>query len=234
MSGPATTVYRAVLVVIDHEGLGPEEVRRELEKSRYLSVSVHSADSREIDWSDAHPLNNYSTSHAEFERLFFVEPSPAPVQPETPIMRPMKTDDGRKGWYVNGRGFFLDIEKDKDGKWSAFFRDSATGREAFADQAESVQPQAEPVAWATIQKIDGSEILEKFEVASNPDYIKVHREWLWVPLYAGAAPVAPEQTPRIPDRAWVSDAPSFLNTNDKALWATGWNACRNAAMKGTP
>ena len=164
-----------------------------------------------------------------------VEPSPAPVQPETPIMRPMKTDDGRKGWYVNGRGFFLDIEKDKDGKWSAFFRDSATEREAFADQAESVQPQAEPVAWATIQKIDGSEILEKFEVASNPDYIKVHREWLWVPLYAGAAPVA--QADKLDAERYRllrrGQHWSVVNGIGDTLRGEALDAAIDAAMKGT-
>ena len=189
-----------------------------------------------------------------------IEPSPALVQPETPIMRPMKTDDGRKGWYVDGRGFFLDIEKDKDGKWSAFFRDSATEREAFADQAESVQPQAGPVAAPGYvifpEAPDGYVIVPNDRAAPTPDYAECARQadvatglptqypgaWLsifireinrWC-LHHGAAPVAQAELARVPPLANIDTAPSFLNTNDKAFWATGWNECRDAAMKGTP
>jgi hypothetical protein len=30
-------------------------------------------------------------------------------------------------------------------------------------------------------------------------------------------------------RATISDAPAFLNTNDKAFWVTGWNECAEGA-----
>ena len=111
----------------------------------------------------------------------------------------------------------------------------------LADAVAPVQTQAEPVAWATIQKIDGTKLLEKAEVATNPDYIKVHREWLWVPLYAGAAPVAQAE----PDAArfvyLMSDLAGSNRVVRNALldrlavmsYSAGCAAI-DAAMKGTP
>lgn len=49
----------------------------------------------------------------------------------------------------------------------------------------------------------------------------------WQSLYT--APVAAQ--PSVPEIN-LSNAPSVLNTNDKAMWALGWNDCREAMLKG--
>ena len=83
-----------------------------------------------------------------------------------------------------------------------------------------------------------------FEVASNPDYIKVHREWLWVPLYAGAAPVAQADKLDAEMFRWfmlgdrtTTDALLDLHMrqlNDDKPTLDEWRTAINAAMKGTP
>lgn len=53
--------------------------------------------------------------------------------PETVFMRPMSSDDGRNGWYVDGPGFYCDIEPNNEGQYSVFFRDK-DGKEGYAEQ----------------------------------------------------------------------------------------------------
>jgi len=54
-------VYKIELLVIDHDALGPEEVRVELENTNYpndcIRPRIASVEVREIEWSDDHPLN---------------------------------------------------------------------------------------------------------------------------------------------------------------------------------
>lgn len=68
-------VHRVVISVIDHDGLGADGVRQEIENVRYpnrcISPSVESIETAEIgEWSDEHPLNNRDTSRSEIDQLF--------------------------------------------------------------------------------------------------------------------------------------------------------------------
>lgn len=45
---------------------------------------------------------------------------------------------------------------------------------------------AQPVAWITYGTIDGKKSLDIGSVASNLEYIKVHKEWRWQSLYLAA------------------------------------------------
>jgi hypothetical protein len=70
----AVQVHKIELFVVDHDGLGGEEVRDVLENARYPNRCIYprvlSVDTRDIVWSDSHPLNRTSTADAEVERLF--------------------------------------------------------------------------------------------------------------------------------------------------------------------
>ena len=50
------------------------------------------------------------------------------------------------------------------------------------------------------------------------------------PMYAAAPPAQPAAQPvqRRPALASIESAPTCLNMNDKAMWVTGWNECRDA------
>jgi NTP pyrophosphatase (non-canonical NTP hydrolase) len=66
-------VFKVVLMVVDHDGLGADQVGGVLEQTRYpnhcMGPVVMHTETREVYWSDDHPLNTiYQT--AEFERLF--------------------------------------------------------------------------------------------------------------------------------------------------------------------
>jgi len=69
-----TKVHRVVLLVIDHDDLGPDGVVHEIENVRYpnrcISPDVMRIDTRQVKWSDDHPLNRTDTQEAEFSRLF--------------------------------------------------------------------------------------------------------------------------------------------------------------------
>jgi hypothetical protein len=69
--------------------------------------------------------------------------TPAPAderQAFEAVMRPMESDDGRKGWYIGLPEFYCEIERARDGTWAVFFRDKE-GREAYGERAS---PAAEP------------------------------------------------------------------------------------------
>lgn len=67
-------VHKVVLLVVDHDNLGPEGLRQEIENVNYpndcVSPGVMSIETREIEWTDDHPLNLGRTQRAEFARLF--------------------------------------------------------------------------------------------------------------------------------------------------------------------
>jgi hypothetical protein len=71
-------VYRVELLVVDHDNIGADSVRQELENARHanrcISPSVMSVDTREVEWDDSHPLNYTGKQEAEFRRLFAKEP----------------------------------------------------------------------------------------------------------------------------------------------------------------
>ena len=69
-----TKVYKVELMIIDHDGIGADQVRVVLENQRYpnhcISPEVANVEEREVEWSDEHPLNSRRTWRAAFEALF--------------------------------------------------------------------------------------------------------------------------------------------------------------------
>lgn len=67
-------VYKIELLVIDFDSIGPDDVRDEIENTRYanncMSPHVMTIETRQIEWSDQHPLNLRDTTEDEFRRLF--------------------------------------------------------------------------------------------------------------------------------------------------------------------
>lgn len=69
-----TKVHKITLLVVDTDDLGADNVREVLENARYpnhcIGPSVMDIQTREVEWSDDHPLNKRVTVRSEFERLF--------------------------------------------------------------------------------------------------------------------------------------------------------------------
>lgn len=67
-------VYKIELCVLDFDCLGEEEIKRVIENQKYpnycISPVVKTIESREIEWSDDHPLNKQTTADDEYRRLF--------------------------------------------------------------------------------------------------------------------------------------------------------------------
>lgn len=71
------SVHKITLYVIDHDGIGVDEVCDVLANANYPNdciypciLSAETADAGE--WSDDHPLNKHDTASAEIDRLFAV------------------------------------------------------------------------------------------------------------------------------------------------------------------
>lgn len=69
-----TKVHKVILLVVDHDNLGPDEVAGVLEHTRYpndcMYPSVMAIETKEVEWSDEHPLNRTDTHHIAFQQLF--------------------------------------------------------------------------------------------------------------------------------------------------------------------
>lgn len=67
-------VCRVVLCIVDHDDIGEDAVREELENGHYgndcISPTVMAIESRDVTWSDDHPLNMVETFVPAFEKLF--------------------------------------------------------------------------------------------------------------------------------------------------------------------
>ena len=67
-------IHKITVLVVDHDNLGPTEVKIVLENANYpndcIRPTVMEIGTREVEWSDGHPLNNSRTLRAEFSRLF--------------------------------------------------------------------------------------------------------------------------------------------------------------------
>ena len=68
-------VHKLIVCVIDHDGLGADGVRQELENGRFANrcispnvLEIKTADAGE--WADEHPLNQHSTFASAFAELF--------------------------------------------------------------------------------------------------------------------------------------------------------------------
>jgi len=70
-----TKVYKATVLVIDHDDIGPASVVGAFENTSYpnrcISPSVLAIEQAEVEWSDDHPLNQrHVDKHAEVRKLF--------------------------------------------------------------------------------------------------------------------------------------------------------------------
>jgi hypothetical protein len=66
-------VYKIELLVIDHENMGEDLIREELELCPYVYPSIMHLDSQDVDWTDEHPLNSHHDCSAEYEKLFKIK-----------------------------------------------------------------------------------------------------------------------------------------------------------------
>lgn len=74
-----TKVHRVTLLIVDHDDVGEEGVRSLLEHTRFpnraINPDVLRVETREVEWSDDHPLNRRDTHEAAYRALFGEEPS---------------------------------------------------------------------------------------------------------------------------------------------------------------
>lgn len=69
-----TKIHRITLLVVDDYGLGAERVKEVIENQRYpndcIGPTVLTTETREIEWSDEHPINDARTMAAAVAELF--------------------------------------------------------------------------------------------------------------------------------------------------------------------
>ena len=67
-------VYRVVLLVEDHDGIGREAIQQVIQGQKYPNRCIHpdvmDMEMRSVDWHDRHPLNLLISRDDEFRRLF--------------------------------------------------------------------------------------------------------------------------------------------------------------------
>jgi hypothetical protein len=67
-------IHKLTILIVDHDNLGAAGVKTELECANFandcIRPKVVEVDTRDVEWSDDHPLNNSKTRDAEFRRLF--------------------------------------------------------------------------------------------------------------------------------------------------------------------
>jgi len=73
--------YKIEILVIDHEGVGGDDIKSIIENVRYpnrcISPEVKNIDERDIgEWRDDHPLNIRSTCDSEYHRIFHTDYEP--------------------------------------------------------------------------------------------------------------------------------------------------------------
>ena len=64
--------YKIEILVLDFEGGGEEHIRDAVENMRYLNARIMRSKSVDIEWSDAHPLNQCGTSARAYQDLFAI------------------------------------------------------------------------------------------------------------------------------------------------------------------
>jgi hypothetical protein len=72
--GTMTKVFKVELLIVNHDKLTMQEVAETLENANYpndcISPQVMEITSREVEWSDEHPLNKRTTQKDAYIRLF--------------------------------------------------------------------------------------------------------------------------------------------------------------------
>lgn len=73
---PQVQVHRIVLMIVDHDVVGIEELSDIIENTKYpnhcMNPKVMNSDTREVRWYDQHPLNMKDEQKAGFNRIFDV------------------------------------------------------------------------------------------------------------------------------------------------------------------
>lgn len=63
--------YKLEILVLDHEGIGLDEIRSLIENAKYVYPSIIKVQEAEIgEWDDDHPLNSRETAQKACEELF--------------------------------------------------------------------------------------------------------------------------------------------------------------------
>lgn len=107
------------------------------EKIEYPSLAAAVADGFN-ESSIYRCLKGTSKSHRGYEWEYFTAPpeTPARAAVERAKLHEMHSDEGDIGWYFDCDGHYIDVERDKDGKYSVYFRNRADQSEAWLDQAD--------------------------------------------------------------------------------------------------
>lgn len=63
-------VYKIEICAYDLNNIGEDDIRNNLEGFRELMVDVKAVDSRSVEWSDDHPLNQRDTCDQAYIDLF--------------------------------------------------------------------------------------------------------------------------------------------------------------------
>ena len=63
--------YKVTLIVVDHDNMGADEIKLNIENERYTNPRVTEIESVDIgEWGDDHPLNKRILPIAEINRIF--------------------------------------------------------------------------------------------------------------------------------------------------------------------
>ena len=67
-------VFKVEIQVIDFDEIGEEGVRSAIENTKYpnycINPQIRSIESRDIEWTDDHPLNRVDTEKEAYRKLF--------------------------------------------------------------------------------------------------------------------------------------------------------------------
>ncbi len=67
-------VHRVTLLIVDHDDLGVDALTNVLEDARYpnrcISPTVLAVETREVEWTDDHPLNDTRTTPEQYAAIF--------------------------------------------------------------------------------------------------------------------------------------------------------------------
>jgi hypothetical protein len=69
-----TKVYKVTLLVVDHDEIGVDELKTVIENVNYPNDCIHprvmGVETREVVWTNRHPLNMRGQTEGAFEALF--------------------------------------------------------------------------------------------------------------------------------------------------------------------
>lgn len=63
-------IYKVEVAVFDNEGLEDNDIRELLENNKWVNVNIIKMQSKEVNWTDDHPLNKPETFEKAWKELF--------------------------------------------------------------------------------------------------------------------------------------------------------------------